>query len=132
MQGNYSDIMLLNFVYLDDFDNFCYNSSQKSIVKLTSDTILTILQYSVIKIAIQMALIQQKQNVGFNVKTNISILLEMKKSNVYQVENGVDQQLNVKVREIVIEIVQPILQVYLYEYMYMNICIYKYMCVYVS
>ena len=70
-----------------------------------------------------MALIQQKQNVGFNVKTNISILLEMKKSNVYQVENGVDQQLNVKVREIVIEIVQPILQVYLYEYMYMNICI---------
>ena len=70
-----------------------------------------------------MALIQQKQNVGFSVKTNISILLEMKKSNVYQVENGVDQQLNVKVREIVIEIVHPILQVYLYEYMYMNICI---------
>ena len=70
-----------------------------------------------------MALIQQKQNVGFSVKTNISILLEMKKSNVYQVENGVDQQLNVKVGEIVIEIVQPILQVYLYEYMYMNICI---------
>ena len=70
-----------------------------------------------------MALIQQKQNVGFSVKTNISILLEMKKSNVYQVENGVDQQLNVKVREIVIEIVHPILQVYSYEYMYMNICI---------